>query len=330
MKIVIYGAGSLGEQALYDIGKGNVLCFVDKIKIGTIDGCTICKLSELKVDNKDEVFFLITSHKHRHEIADGLASEGYRHFCLYTHIQGGTASQALNASQWGELYNGKMLKQIIADVQNHRMKSWSSEMLHLTKPGNRVLEIGCGSGATTLHLASNQRECMAIDYSQASIDLVNKAAEQLGLPVRTKCIDARKELPFADSTFDFVFQAGLLEHFQREDRVHLLRLWKRVGRIMVSMIPNANSIAYRAGKYLQEQSGDWEYGMELPQATMIDEFYEAGLVNVREYTIGIKDAMMFLPREHYLRVALEKWFTEHREDTFGQGYLLCTIGESEA
>ena len=60
---------------------------------------------------------------------------------------------------------------------------------------------------------------------------------------------------------------------------------------------------------------------------MIKEFIEAGYFNVREYSIGIEDSFTFLPEDHYLRVALERWFTEHNEDNFGQGYLICTIGD---
>ena len=244
---------------------------------------------------------------------------------MYTCIWGGT-SQALNASQWGELYNQRQLEQVVADVKEKRMKSWSREMLDLTKTGDRILEIGCGSGATTLQLAVQGRVCTAIDYSEQSINLVRKAAERLGVQVTVLRADARQTLPFKDDSFDFVFQAGLLEHFQREERIHLLKLWQSVGRTMVSMIPNANSLAYRAGKLMQEQSGDWEYGMELPQATMKDEFLEAGYRKIREYTIGVEDALSFLPENHYLRMALHQWLIEHPQESFGQGYLLCTIG----
>lgn len=200
-------------------------------------------------------------------------------------------------------------------------------MLNLTKPGDNVLEIGCGSGETTLHLAAQKRFCTAIDYSHESIALIQRAAGLLNLDIQAILADARQELPFDEDSFDFVFQAGLLEHFQRDERVRLLRMWKTVGRTMVSMVPNASSIAYHAGKFLLEQSGNWEYGLELPQATMVGEFYEAGFCNVHEYTIGLEDAFVFLPHDHYLRIALEKWFSEHSDDLFGQGYILCTIGE---
>lgn len=327
MKLFIYGAGREGIRALQDIGQNHVSGFVDQTKVGSLNGCRIYKLEDLASENKDDVFFLITPRKNKHEISEKLIDSGYCHFCLYSHIVSLNTTKALDADEWGSIYNEELLKNIIQDVNSGRRKSWSEEILKITKPNDKVLEIGCGSGSSTLHLAKNGRICTALDFSKSSIDLLNRAAGELNLRVETKLADARKKLPFLDNAFDVVFQAGLLEHFSQDERVEMLKLWKSVGRTMVSMIPNAGSIAYRAGKLLQEQNGDWEYGLEMPQHTMIKEFMEAGYHNVREYSIGIEDSFTFFPKDHYLRTALEKWFSENNRDDFGQGYLICTIGE---
>lgn len=329
MKLIIFGAGEEGRRALLDIGKENIFCFIDNNKSGEIVGCPIKKLHDVGELDKNDVLFLITAHKYRHEIANELVKEGFSHFCEYIHIKT-KIGQALNSVEWGNLYNQTMIDKVVQDVQNDKRTSWSEEILRLTKEGDRVLEIGCGSGASTLHLAKQYRACTAIDYSQSSIDLVKKSAKQLNISVRTQLVDARKVLPFVDDEFDVVFQAGLLEHFSQEERIRLLRLWKPVGKMMVSMIPNANSVAYHAGKILQEKMGDWSYGLELPQASMQGEFLQAGYINVREYTIGLEEAFCFLPKEHYLRVALERWFSDYPGDMLGQGYLICTVGDKEA
>lgn len=327
MQIVLYGAGEAGREALRDIGRENVLCFVDREKTGSVDGCPIYPLEKLPVAQKEEVLFLITPRRYRREIAETLLAAGYRHFSLYTHVHEGETDRPLDEAGWGALYNERLLEQVVTSVREKQRNAWSEEMLRLTQPGARVLEIGCGSGATTLQLAAEGRVCTAIDYAAASIRLVERAAEALGLSVTAQRVDARQELPFADGAFDVVFQAGLLEHFERAERVRLLRLWQRVGATMVSLIPNAHSLAYRAGKALLEQAGDWEYGRELPQATMQDEFAEAGYRQVEEYTIGIEAALCFLPEDHYLRAALARWFAEHPAEECGQGYLLCTVGK---
>ena len=99
---------------------------------------------------------------------------------------------------------------------------------------------------------------------------------------------------------------------------------------MISIIPNAASLAYRVGKALMEESGTWEYGLELPQYSLYQEFFEAGFYVTREYTIGEAHALNFLPPSHYLHQALTRWQKENPcEDNCGQGYLLVTVGEKK-
>ena len=235
----------------------------------------------------------------------------------------------LDAEGWGGLYNESMLEQVVHTVKNNLLVSWSRKMIEMTQPGDRVLEIGCGSGETSLALALAGRRATAIDYSESSVALARRAAEVLGVSLDVRLVDATKKLPFPDDSFDFAFQAGLLEHFQKEERIRLLALWRPVCRTMVSMIPNAHSLAYHAGKYLLEKAGAWPWGLEMPQDSLLDEFLLAGYGNVRESTLDAMHAVRaFLPEGHYLRTALERWFTEEPEaGIMGQGYLLLTVGD---
>lgn len=333
MKLFLFGAGKEGEKAIADIGKENICCVIDNYKTGMLSGVEIRKLSELDDDitpnSRSEMFFFITSKKHRYEIADELINSGYDHFAMYEHIERkSNILKALNSSQWGEIYNTKFVDDVVFNVYKNKKNPWTEEILKLSKVNDCILEIGCGSGETILQLARQKRICTAIDYSQSSIDLLNIAAKKLNISVSSMLYDARQKLPFGKKDFDIVFQAGLLEHFNRAERVSLLKLWRPVCKKMISLIPNAASIAYRAGKCIKEENGDWLYGKELPQHSMIEQFIEAGYENIQEYTIGLEHSFQFLPADHYLRVALEKWFRNHPEDSFEQGYLLCTIGEN--
>lgn len=332
MKIVLFGAGENGAKALLDIGVQHIFGVVDNHKTGMLYGCPIHKLVDLEVEDKEEVLFLITPLQYKKEIADELVRHGYHKFLAYTPVHGTLLHEALEAEGWSRLYNDFLFNDTIQAVLADKLNCWTREMIKITECGggfSRVLEIGCGSGKSTLALARQGRICTAIDYSEASIKLLNRAKEELNLEVTAKVVDARNPLPFADGAFDFAFQAGLLEHFEREERIRLLKLWKPVCHTMVSMIPNAHSVPYRLGKAMQEKSGEWPYGKELPQPTLIEEFMEAGYHELREYTIGVEDALTFLPENHYMRAAFERWYAEgHDEDSFGQGYLLVTIGKA--
>ncbi|MGB8452826.1 MAG: glycosyltransferase [Anaerocolumna sp.] len=232
--------------------------------------------------------------------------------------------------EWSKLYDHSLIDNIYKNILSGNHSAQSLEMLKLSQLNDKILEIGCGSGATTAYLSKNGRICTALDFQDESLILTKALCEKVGCSVRAVKADARTVLPFEVREFDIAFQAGLLEHFEREERIDMLRIWKPCCRKMVSMIPNAASLGYRVGKGLMEKNGTWRYGRELPQYSLVRDFEEAGYKVIEEYTAGEKNALNFLPKTHYLREALEKWFAEMEicGDNCGQGYLLVTIGES--
>lgn len=239
----------------------------------------------------------------------------------------------LEKEEWGELYNKEQAEQVINSVVKEQVFCWTEELLKISAEGDCMCEVGCGSGQSAAYLQKHGRNVTALDFSEECVELVSMVNKRLGLGMRVVCADATKQLPFEEKEFDYIYQCGLLEHFQTEERVVLLKNWSKYTKHMISMIPNASSIAYRTGKAMMEQQGAWPYGLELPQYSLGSEFEQAGIHNVREYTIGVEHALTFLPEEHYLRKALRLWLIESRQlgvkDICGQGYLLVTIGDCE-
>lgn len=322
MKIILFGAGKEGLKALQEIGKESVYCFVDNYKMGSLEGVPI-KNMEWLIDKRPDVPIFISSHIHGNEIARQLQENGFKDCQLYS----GGILERPSAEQWGELYNEEILDNVIAKLESGNLTSQTQEMLRLTVPNEKVLEIGCGSGETSFALAKNGRDVTAIDYAHSTIEKINRISKETDYKIKTFCIDAMEELPFEDGEFDVIFQAGLLEHFYQKQRIKMLKNWKRCCKKMISIIPNAHSLAYRVGKSIQEDNHTWPWGLELPQGTLIDEFTEVGFQNIREYTIGNRHALSFLPKEHYLRVALEQLLKEpFITEDWGQGYLLVTVG----
>jgi trans-aconitate methyltransferase len=77
------------------------------------------------------------------------------------------------------------------------------------KPGERILDLGCGDGVLTKQLADLGCEVTAIDSSPAQIE----AARKLGLDAH---VMSAKELPFREE-FDAVFSNAVLHWIKRAD-----------------------------------------------------------------------------------------------------------------
>ena len=242
-------------------------------------------------------------------------------------------SLALDKEKWSEHYNLDSLDSIVKGITTGQVSVWSEELVRVTRENEKVLEIGCGSGTSSLWLAKHNRKVTALDYTESSIALLNTAAERLGQNnVRGVLADATKPLPFENKEFDMAFQSGLLEHFSTEQQIELLKSWKKVCKRMISMVPNAASIPYRVGKQIMEDSGAWGYGLEVPKHSMAKEFAAAGIAVEKEYFIGTEWALRFLPPRHYIRkffARIQKDVGKINFDDLMQGYLIVKIGNCE-
>lgn len=240
-------------------------------------------------------------------------------------------SKPLDNDEWSAHYNIDSLNSVVNAVSSNNVSIWSEELVKICPEGTSTLEIGCGSGASSLWLAKNGRNVAALDYTESSVELVRAAACRLGFKdVNVVHCDAAKELPFGEKQFDYIFQAGLLEHFETDEQIRLLRNWAKYGKYMISMIPNASSIPYRVGKQIMENNGTWEYGLEIPKHSLREEFTRAGITVEKEYTIGSRCAQNFLPKRHFIK----KFFAKLEKDGYNlddlmQGYLLVTIGKCD-
>ena len=328
IRFALFGAGNEGRKVLRELGKEKVSFCIDNNKTGEIDGVPIYDLIGAKTFINEKILVLVTSSKYRDEMIKQLNECGIRDFLVFTsnHISGSNIERRLNEREWGKIYINKM-DQVLKKVISSSYSPWTQEILKITNSGDSVLEIGCGSGESSLALAKEGRKVSSLDYSQVSIEIVQEIANKCELNLNTFCLDATGELPFENQQFDFVFHAGLLEHFYFDERVDLLKKWKRICKTMISMVPNADCIPYRVWKDDLEKKNIWKYGIEMPQKTLYQDFLSAGYKNIKEYTIGSSQVIKNLPEDHYIRKAFECMREKgYPLDEWGQGYLLVTIG----
>jgi len=247
----------------------------------------------------------------------------------------GQKRSRLSGSDWNQvLISDATLDEMLARLRAGHLTEWGQVIALATTPGQRVLEIGSGTGEITLHLAQCGRRVTALDLDPASLTFTRRAAALLGVEVDTVEADATGKLPFPDGVFDCVWSSGLLEHFVFEQRVRMLREWARVtSSAMINLVPNAASVAYRVGKRAQEMGGAWPYGLEMPILTLRPEYEAAGLRVDREFSIAPKHALEFLPPGDPLKSRLAAWIAEMPPAELAecrQGYLLVTIGSKRS
>jgi ubiquinone/menaquinone biosynthesis C-methylase UbiE len=96
----------------------------------------------------------------------------------------------------------------------------------------RALDLGCGGGHVSFHVAPHVQEVIAYDLSEEMLAAVRQAAKDRGLSNIVTRQGAVERLPFEDASFDFVLSRFSAHHWRdfaaglREAR----RVLKRSGR----------------------------------------------------------------------------------------------------
>jgi SAM-dependent methyltransferase len=203
----------------------------------------------------------------------------------------------------------------------------------LTKPGDVLLEAGCGSATISAELALAGRRIYLADFSQLILDRATRLFELSGLPKPEAILaDLTRPLPLPDKSVDVVWSSGVLEHWTDEELGPIIGEMVRISRRrVVSLVPYAGSVLYRFGKWVAETRGSWPYGRELPRETLRPAFEKAGLQRVSEKTIWSEQAVHFLEffDPELRREAAAWWSALQEQDPLRrtQGYLLLTVGE---
>jgi SAM-dependent methyltransferase len=81
----------------------------------------------------------------------------------------------------------------------------------------RLLDVGCGTGETTLLAAAHGANALGIDVSQRAVDLARAKAAQRGVPARFDVADAL-HLDWTGEPFDTVVDSGTFHLFDAAQR----------------------------------------------------------------------------------------------------------------
>jgi len=112
---------------------------------------------------------------------------------------------------------------LIGDMYRRRVEICINECF----PGEKVLEIGFGTGLAFLNLVDIFNEVHGVDLT-ADIAKVENAFRSIGIDTHLKNGDVR-QLPYADGVFDTVLLISILEHLQPADQG---RAFSEIARVL--------------------------------------------------------------------------------------------------
>lgn len=141
-------------------------------------------------------------------------------------------------------------RQLLRRMQTYEL---FNVLMRYTKPGQRVLEAGCGWATSSFALAKLNRHMTAMDISSALIHELQTLQIQLGAQYATHLTfiaDDIFRLSEHNQTFDMVFSDGTYEHFlHSHDRRNFLANIHSVlptGKLMLVAVPNLHNPFFRS------------------------------------------------------------------------------------
>jgi tellurite methyltransferase len=98
---------------------------------------------------------------------------------------------------------------------------WAREIARLVRPGDAVLDLGCGEGRDSVFFAGLGAAVTGVDLSTDGLAKARRLARQRGVRVRWIEGDMTEALPAG--RFDLIFSCGTIHYVPRAERRHLFR-----------------------------------------------------------------------------------------------------------
>jgi SAM-dependent methyltransferase len=104
-------------------------------------------------------------------------------------------------------------------------------------PPAKVLEIGCGLSVSAIYLQACGYDITAVDNNPEIVNSAQETAHYFRSNIVIECADAF-DLSLYYGKFDLVYSIGVLEHFDREVTIQLLREQSQCGRYVLLGVPS--------------------------------------------------------------------------------------------
>lgn len=103
-------------------------------------------------------------------------------------------------------------------------------------PPARILDVGCGTGWSDMYLSTLGYDVVGVDNEPTLVDLANQQSQLLGVKAKFQMADAFDLSPL-HGQFDLAYSCGVLEHFDRDVTVQLLKEQSKCAARVLIQIP---------------------------------------------------------------------------------------------
>jgi len=176
----------------------------------------------------------------------------------------------------------------LSEEDRYSAYPWLYEVAEFRQhPGEQVLEIGCGTGCDLLQFARHGAIATGLDITDQHLELARRRVGNLATVVKGDM----RNLPFEDSSFDYIYSHGVIHHSDEPQKIGLeiMRVLKPGGRfnIHVYALWSESSLLYRlkyGAKWKQhvENSTDPVY-LEQYTAAKLRKLFPGCEINISKY-----------------------------------------------
>lgn len=208
------------------------------------------------------------------------------------------------AAGMGENYERDVEKKFFGEVTKHYYLKWINE-------GDKVLDIGAGTGRLSIELQKAGAYVTAVDTSEEMLNVLRRKKPD----IKTIIVDDEK-LPFPDNSFDKIVSCDAMVHFMnwKEFMKEHIRVVKNGGLIIHNMF-NDDHLSYISDKkyvrtsYISDCGG---YGASVSRSELEVFCNEQNIELVRMIPYGAfsQTAFSYGILTHQEMLKLQKWYSE--------------------
>jgi len=210
----------------------------------------------------------------------------------HTHMHESPAQTEGRLIRWAAFYDG--LVNIVTLGHAGMLRSLTVDHA-LLKPGEKVLDVGCGTGGVTIpakRRVGKNGGAAGIDPAPEMIAVARKKAIRSRLEIDFR-VGVIESLPYEDGTFDAVTSSLMMhhlpEHLQVKGLAEIKRVLKPGGRLLIADMTHSSSSMHErifASLTMHRGHGD-QFGVEdLPELLKEAGFDEIKLLDDHFLTIG--------------------------------------------